>query len=195
MNSLSKRLLDYVIAIAGLLLLWPVLLLLVILVQLETPGPGIFSQKRVGRNGRVFYCYKLRTMYRDAPDVPTHAASASQVTPLGGFLRATKIDEFPQLVNILRGQMSLVGPRPSLCQQTELIDERQKRGVLALLPGITGLAQVQGVDMSDPVRLAEIDAEYLRTRNLRLDLKLIAKTVFARKGRGDRIPDASDRDD
>lgn len=120
-------------------------------------------------------------------NVPTHQAAAAHVTALGKLLRQSKLDELPQLWNVLQGEMSLVGPRPCLPTQVELIDQRRRRGVLNIRPGITGLAQVRGIDMSDPVLLAEIDAEYLRIRSFAVDLKILFRTFFVRSGRGDRI--------
>jgi O-antigen biosynthesis protein WbqP len=112
--------------------------------------------------------------------------SASSVTKIGRFLRATKLDEIPQLWNVVRGEMAFVGPRPCLPSQTELVQEREIRGVYGIIPGITGLGQVRGIDMSEPLRLAEIDAEYLQTRSLALDLRLAWQTVRG-GGSGDRV--------
>jgi O-antigen biosynthesis protein WbqP len=182
-----KRFFDLVASAAGLAVLWPVILLLAWMIRRGSEGPGIFSHQRVGRDGVPFACHKLRTMRQGAPNVPTHFASAAEITRLGCFLRRTKLDELPQLWNVLRGEMSLVGPRPCLPSQTVLIEERRRRGVLALRPGITGLAQVEGIDMSDPVRLADRDADYMRRRSFWLDLRLIYATVFRRAGGGDRV--------
>ncbi|MDF1598897.1 sugar transferase [Mesorhizobium sp. YIM 152430] len=182
-----NRTLEIPAALAGIIVAAPVIFVLVSLIRRESEGPGIFSQERVGLDGRIFRCHKLRTMRRDAPNVPTHAADGAQITPIGRFLRRTKLDELPQLWNILKGEMSFVGPRPCLPSQVELIEERRRRGVLTIRPGITGLAQVNDIDMSDPVRLAEKDAEYLDQRSLKLDLRLIYMTIFGRAGQGDRI--------
>lgn len=182
-----KRAFDFLGAALGLVVAWPVILLLVLLIRRESPGPGIFTQRRVGREGTVFPCHKLRTMFIETPNVPSHQASASQVTPLGQKLRRTKLDELPQLWNVLKGEMSFVGPRPCLPSQVELIEERRKRGVLSIPPGITGLAQINNIDMSDPLRLAEKDAEYVRTRSFGRDLSIILRTVVGGAGRGDRI--------
>lgn len=179
---MMKRAFDFVAAAAGLVFATPVILLLVILVRRDSPGPGIFVQERVGRGGQVFRCYKLRSMRTDTPNVPTHHAAVSQVTRLGAFLRRSKLDEIPQLWNVLRGDMSLVGPRPCLPTQAELIAERSALGVDQLRPGITGLAQVSDIDMSDPIRLAHKDAEYLRRQSFLLDLKIIYRTVFQYRG-------------
>lgn len=182
-----KRTFDLVGAICGLLIAWPLILVLAILIRRGSSGPGIFSQPRIGRNGQVFVCHKLRTMQQGTPNVPTHMASAAQVTPIGGFLRKTKLDELPQLWNVLRGEMSFVGPRPCLPTQTALVEERRKRGVFEIRPGITGLAQINGIDMSDPVKLAEKDAEYARIRSFTLDLAILFKTVFGGAGSGDLV--------
>lgn len=181
-----KRLFDLLASLGGLLLLGWLILLLAWRIRRDTPGPGIFRQERVGRDGRVFTCLKLRTMGRDTASAASHDTPLSAVTPLGARLRRLKLDELPQLVNVLRGDMSLVGPRPCLPMQRELVEARRRRGVLALRPGITGLAQVQGIDMRDPERLAAVDAEYLATRSFTGDLALILRTV-AGGGRGDRV--------
>jgi O-antigen biosynthesis protein WbqP len=182
-----KRLIDIAGAAVGLVLLSPFLAAGILAVRRTSTGPGIFVQRRVGRNGMPFRCYKLRTMYADTPSVPTHEATAAQVTPIGRFLRRWKLDELPQLWNVLKGEMSLVGPRPCLPEQVELVEERRRLGVMALRPGITGLAQARGIDMSDPVRLAAVDAEYLENRSFGLDLAILLRTVFGGEANGDRI--------
>ncbi|MEF2552068.1 sugar transferase [Aurantimonas sp. A2-1-M11] len=181
-----KRLFDFTASLAGLICLGWLIGVLAIFVRRDSEGPGIYAQPRVGRDGRVFTCYKLRTMHRATASAASHETPASAVTALGRRLRSWKLDELPQLWNVLRGEMSFVGPRPCLPSQTLLIEERARRGVLAVRPGITGEAQVQGVDMSDPVRLAEIDARYVASRSFLSDLKLILRTV-AGGGRGDRV--------
>ncbi len=172
-----KRVLDIAAAAFLLLVLWPLLLIVFAAVRLESPGSGIFKQARIGKNGRQFICYKFRTMFTGTGDLPTHEVAASAVTRLGDFLRRFKIDELPQLFNVIAGSMSLVGPRPCLPSQVELIEARQRLGVLGVRPGITGLAQVSGVDMSNADRLAEIDARYVRNQGLFSDLKLIWATL------------------
>ncbi|SMQ85533.1 Sugar transferase involved in LPS biosynthesis (colanic, teichoic acid) [Devosia lucknowensis] len=181
-----KWLMDFVSALAILLLLWWLMIAVWVVIKVQSPGPGIFSQTRIGRHGKPFTCYKFRTMYTSAPNVATHQVPISAVTPLGSFLRKSKVDELPQVFNILANQMSLVGPRPCLPSQTELIAERQARNVLSIKPGITGLAQVNDIDMSDPVRLAKWDQRYLKLRSLLFDIKLIIQTGLGR-GRGDKI--------
>jgi O-antigen biosynthesis protein WbqP len=172
-----KRTFDLLAALALLLVCSPFLLVFLIVIRLQNPGSPIFRQQRVGKDGRVFTLFKLRTMYSGTADMPTHQVVASSVTPFGNQLRRFKIDELPQLVNVVAGEMSLVGPRPCLPTQTDLVEARRKLGVLGVLPGITGLAQVNGIDMSDARRLSEIDAQYVRTQSLVGDLKLILATL------------------
>ena len=163
----------------------PILVLLWILGWLDTGSP-LFRQERVGRNQKPFTLVKFRTMRPDTQSVATHLANPAAVTPLGAFLRRTKLDELPQLWNVLKGEMSLVGPRPCLFNQTELIEERAARGVFAARPGITGLAQINGIDMSTPTLLAETDARMLQNLGLFAYFTYIIKTVTG-AGRGDRI--------
>ncbi len=172
-----KRALDLTACAILLFLLSPIFLILIVAIRVESSGPAIFKQIRVGKNGRAFTCYKFRTMFSGTGDVPTHHVAASSVTTLGAYLRRFKIDELPQLINVLTGDMSLVGPRPSLPSQLELIEARRRLGVLEVPPGITGLAQVRGIDMKDPKRLAEIDAQYVREQSIAVDIKLIWATL------------------
>lgn len=177
-----KRTLDLAGALVGIALLWPVALGVALAIRLDSCGPAVFPQQRVGRHGRPFRCLKFRSMHVDAPQRPTHESVAADVTRVGRVLRRTKLDELPQLLNVIRGEMSLVGPRPCLPTQRQLIDARRARGVEALRPGITGLAQVNGIDMSDPERLAEADADYARRQSLLLDVRLIlASLPFGRR--------------
>ncbi|MDA7946877.1 MAG: sugar transferase [Hyphomicrobiaceae bacterium] len=177
MSSL-KRVLDFSAAAVGLIILSPVILLIAIVARLTSSGPVVFRQERLGLDERPFVCYKFRTMYPGTAQRATHEISASAVTPAGGFLRKFKLDELPQLWNVLRGDMSLVGPRPCLPVQEELVTERRKHGVFSVRPGITGLAQVEGIDMSEPKRLAERDADYVRLQSIPLDVSLIFRTVL-----------------
>lgn len=165
---------------------FPVLLLLVVVGLFDTGSP-LFRQQRVGRNKKPFTLVKLRTMKKNTASVASHLASASAVTPFGRFLRRTKLDELPQLWNVLKGEMSLVGPRPCLFNQEELIAERDQRGVLGARPGITGLAQVSDIDMSTPRLLAETDQKMLENLTLTAYFKYILMTVSGR-GAGDRVP-------
>jgi len=180
------RLLDFVFALLGLVFGLPVLLVLVVIGLFDTGSP-IFRQQRVGRNQKPFTLVKFRTMKKNTASVASHLASASAITPFGHFLRRTKLDELPQLWNVLKGEMSLVGPRPCLFNQEELIEERQSRGVLAARPGITGLAQVNDIDMSTPQLLAETDQKMLQNLTVGAYFKYIFMTV-AGKGAGDRVP-------
>jgi O-antigen biosynthesis protein WbqP len=172
-----KRMLDVTAAAGFLLVVWPVLLIVVVAIRLESRGPAIFKQIRVGKGGREFTCYKFRTMFTGTADLPTHQVAASAVTPLGNHLRRFKIDELPQLFNVLAGEMSLVGPRPCLPSQVELVEARRRLGVLDVRPGITGLAQVRGVDMSNAERLADLDARYANSQSFAGDLRLILATL------------------
>lgn len=179
------RLFDISFSFFGLLLLSPILVILLIIGFFDTGSP-IFQQERVGRGKRPFRLIKFRSMHLNAPSVATHLASASSITPFGSFLRKSKLDELPQLWNVFIGDMSLVGPRPNLFNQTELIEERQKFGVYDVRPGITGLAQINQIDMSTPRLLAETDAEMIKNYNLIMYIKYIFITVLG-KGNGDRI--------
>lgn len=174
-----KRIFDVAASLAGLVLLAPLMALIWVVVRFTSPGPALFAQRRVGRNEQSFTCYKFRTMHVGTEQRASHEVSQDAVTATGKTLRRFKFDELPQLWNVLMGDMSLVGPRPCLPSQKELIAARRKRGVYALRPGITGLAQVQGVDMSKPERLAEIDAQYLQRQSLLLDVRLILRTIFS----------------
>jgi O-antigen biosynthesis protein WbqP len=173
-----KRAFDLAGAALLLVVTSPVLAIAFLTVRASSPGPALFSQMRVGRDGAPFRCHKLRTMYLGTPSLPTHEAPANSVTAVGRFLRAYKLDELPQLWNVLKGEMSLVGPRPCLPTQTELIERRARLGVLSALPGITGLAQVRGIDMSNPRLLAETDAEYLKMASIGYDLRILLRTVY-----------------
>lgn len=185
-----KRLIDLLIALALLLPAGALVTLCAALVRLQSPGPGILRQTRIGKDGMRFTCLKVRTMYFGTLNAPTHETAVSAVTPIGAFLRRFKLDELPQVWNVLKGEMSFVGPRPCLPSQSELIEARRRRGVLALRPGITGPAQVRGIDMSEPERLAEADAEYLVTSGTAEDIRLMLATLFG-AGRGDRTKDGA----
>lgn len=179
------RFFDVLIAIVGLVLGSPLLLLITLIGFFDT-GTPIFTQERVGRHKKNFILIKFRTMKPDTASVATHLVSASAITPFGGFLRRTKLDELPQLWNVLKGDMSIVGPRPCLPNQRELIEERDARGVFSVRPGITGLAQISGIDMSMPARLAEVDRQMIDTMSLPRYFSLIVQTAIG-KGAGDRV--------
>ncbi len=173
-----KRAFDLVTAALMLVATSPVLLLAMLAIRASSPGPALFSQIRVGQNGTLFRCHKLRTMYLGTPSLPSHEAPANSITAVGKVLRRTKIDELPQLWNVLNGEMSLVGPRPCLPTQTELIERRRQLGVLSALPGITGLAQIRGIDMSDPKLCAETDAAYIKTASIGVDVRILLGTFY-----------------
>ena len=179
------RILDLLFSFFGLLFLSPLLLLLWAIAWFDNRSP-LFRQERVGRNQVPFVLVKFRTMRLDTASVATHLADASAITPFGRFLRRTKLDELPQLWNVLWGDMSLVGPRPCLLNQQELIVQRAALGVFAASPGITGLAQVQGIDMSTPELLAKTDAQMLASLGLVDYFRYIVLTVMG-KGSGDRV--------
>lgn len=184
--TIPKRLIDIAFAIAVALSLFWLLLIIWIAVRIQSPGPGIISQTRVGRHGVKFTCYKYRTMVTGTTDAGTHQVSETAVTALGRILRRTKLDELPQIINILRNEVSLIGPRPCLPMQVELIEARRRCGVLDMKPGISGLAQVNGIDMSDPHRLAIWDHRYMRLQCFLLDVRIIISTIIG-KGQGDSV--------
>ncbi len=179
------RVFDFVFSLLGLVAGFPVLLVLTIVGLFDTGSP-IFRQVRVGRHQKPFTLVKFRTMKVDTASVATHLASSASITRFGHFLRKTKLDELPQLWNVLKGEMSLVGPRPGLFNQEELTEERTKRGVFDVRPGITGLAQVNEIDMSTPALLAETDQRMIQSLTLVDYFKYILMTV-AGKGTGERV--------
>jgi len=179
------RLLDLLFSLLGLLFASPFLVILYIIGLFDTGSP-LFMQERVGRNKKPFTLVKFRTMTVDTASVASHLASTTSITPFGGFLRKTKLDELPQLWNVLKGEMSLVGPRPGLFNQTELTVARDAKNVFDVRPGITGLAQVSEIDMSTPELLAKTDREMLDTLTLSNYFKYILMTVTG-SGSGDRI--------
>lgn len=181
-----KRALDVVVAALGIVLLMPVMLIIGYLVSRSSPGGALFVQARVGRLERPFACYKFRTMAHGAPVAGSHEVGAGWVTPIGKRLRSLKLDELPQLFNVLRGDMSLVGPRPCLPSQAEVIAARRARGVFAIRPGITGIAQLAAIDMSTPQQLAEADCRYMHSRSFFGDLRIIVATVLG-AGTGDAL--------
>ncbi len=177
-----KRVIDFVMAFFGTVILSPLLLILAAWVKLDSKGPVFFRQKRVGRDKKLFSILKFRSMYVDTPhDVPTHLLQNpdAMITRSGRFLRHTSLDELPQLFNILAGQMSVVGPRPALWNQDDLIAERDKYGANALVPGLTGYAQVHGRDeLPIPVK-AELDGYYAAHISFWLDVKIFFRTIFS----------------
>nr|WP_240609622.1 sugar transferase [Phenylobacterium deserti] len=168
-------------ALTGLVLLGPVLLVIGLAVRLESPGPALHWSKRVGRGNRIFLMPKFRTMRVGTPDVATHLLTdaARWVTPLGAVLRRTSLDELPQLWSVLIGDMSLVGPRPALFNQDDLVALRTEAGVHRLRPGVTGWAQINGRDELPIPQKVALDAEYLQRRSLAFDIRILFATVRA----------------
>lgn len=179
------RILDFVVALFGILMLSPVLAIVTFIGFFDTGSP-IFIQVRVGKHKKPFKLIKFRTMSKDTVSVASHLASTSAITKFGVFLRRTKIDELPQLINVLKGEMSLVGPRPSLFNQEELIKERDHLGIYDFLPGVTGLAQVRNIDMSTPELLAKTDREMINALSVRNYFKYIIMTITG-SGSGDAV--------
>jgi lipopolysaccharide/colanic/teichoic acid biosynthesis glycosyltransferase len=181
-----SRAVDLLVGLLVLVTMGWLIALLIVAVRFDSPGPGIFAQVRVGRFERPFTVYKLRTMTVGTAYAGTHEIGAAAVTRLGRALRKYKIDELPQAWNLVRGDLALVGPRPCLPTQTELVELRRQYGIFDAKPGITGLAQVNDIDMSDPKRLARWDSDYLAQQGLVLDWQILLMT-FIGKGRGDRV--------
>ena len=175
-----KRIFDGTLSGVALLLLAPFLLLIALLIKIDSPGPVFFKQERIGLRETRFWMYKFRTMHQDTPnDVPTHLFndSTKHITRVGAFLRKTSLDELPQLVNILKGEMAIVGPRPALWNQDDLVEARRQVGATEALPGLTGWAQVKGRDELPIEVKAKLDGEYVRQMSFWFDLRCIALTV------------------
>ena len=176
----GKRVIDFILSLLSLICFSWLFCLLAVLVKVTSRGPVFFRQRRIGKNGSQFYILKFRTMKIDTPkDVPTHLLEDPEqyITAVGRFLRKTSLDELPQLVNILYGQMAIVGPRPALWNQTDLLEEREKYGANYMRPGLTGWAQVNGRDELPIVEKARLDGEYVKKAGFFFDLKCILKTV------------------
>lgn len=180
-----KRAIDISFAITVLALFWWVLIAVWLIVKFTSDGPGFFSQVRIGKDGKIFTFYKFRTMSTDTMQVATHDVNSDNITAIGRFLRKSKIDELPQIWNILRNEMSLVGPRPCLPIQKELVAARMNSGVFRVKCGITGWAQINNIDMSDVDRLVKYEVNYIALRTLLLDFSIIFATAFGR-GQGDK---------
>lgn len=185
MTPLFIRILDFIFAFFGLLFAFPFLIILTVIGYFDTGSP-IFIQERVGRFKKPFKLVKFRTMTVGTASVASHLASSASITKFGNFLRKTKLDELPQLWNVLKGEMSLVGPRPNLFNQEKLITVRESHGVYNVRPGITGLAQVNEIDMSTPELLAKTDDKMISSLSFSGYFKYIIQTVTG-KGSGDRV--------
>ena len=177
-----KRLMDIVLSFTGLILLSPLFLLLIVLIKLDSKGPVLFKQKRVGLHKSHFYILKFRTMRIDTPkDTPTHLLENPDqwITKMGKFLRKTSLDELPQIINILKGEMSIIGPRPALWNQYDLIEERDKYGANDVPPGLTGWAQINGRDELPTEVKAQLDGEYVEKIGLAMDIKCFFGTTVS----------------
>ncbi|MBR5521363.1 MAG: sugar transferase [Oscillospiraceae bacterium] len=175
-----KRIIDIVLSFIGMVVLSPVLLIIAVLIKLDSKGPVLFKQKRIAKNKKHFNILKFRTMYADVPkDVPTHllADPASKITKIGRFLRKSSLDELPQIWNILVGEMSIIGPRPALWNQFDLIEERDKYGANDVRPGLTGLAQIMGRDELPIDVKAKYDGEYAQNITFANDVKIFFGTI------------------
>ena len=175
-----KRVVDFTLSLCGIIVLSPLLTALAVLIKLDSKGPIFFKQKRVGKNKTYFYIYKFRTMRTDTPkDTPTHLLSnpAAYITKMGQFLRKTSLDELPQIINILKGEMAIIGPRPALWNQYDLIAERDKYGANDILPGLTGWAQINGRDELPISVKAKYDGEYVQKMSFLFDCKCFFGTI------------------
>jgi O-antigen biosynthesis protein WbqP len=177
-----KRIIDFTLSLIAMIILWPVFLLIAVLIKLDSKGPVLFKQKRVGKNKKYFYILKFRTMRTDTPkDMPTHMLKNPEVfiTRVGKFLRKTSLDELPQIINILKGEMSIIGPRPALWNQYDLIEERDKYDANNVYPGLTGWAQINGRDELPIDIKAKYDGEYVEKMSFLFDVKIFFKTIFS----------------
>ena len=184
-NSKNIRILDFILSLALIITLSPLLIFLFVICLFESPKP-IFKQKRVGKNKIPFDLYKFRTMKLDSPSIASHLVSQNQVTPIGKVIRLLKLDELLQLINVIKGEMSLIGPRPCLLNQKELIMEREKYNLFSVKPGISGLAQIKGIDMSKPLLLAKTEFDMVSHFSQIKYFKYLFLT-FVGKGKGDRV--------
>ncbi|CEP46676.1 sugar transferase [Paraclostridium sordellii] len=175
-----KRYIDIILSTLGIIILSPVFLIISIIIKLESEGPIIFKQLRAGKDSKPFYIYKFRSMKADAPNLSTNEFEDVNlfITKIGKFIRRTSIDELPQLINILKGDMSIVGPRPVILDEKELILLRKEYNIDSILPGITGLAQINGRDIIGTEEKVKLDYEYLQNKSLNLDVKIVFITIF-----------------
>lgn len=177
-----KQTIDFLLALIGMIVLWPVFLIIAIAIKTSSKGPILFKQKRLGKNKSEFYILKYRTMRTDTPqDMPTHLLEDPDffITKIGKFLRKTSLDELPQIINILKGEMSIVGPRPALWNQYDLIAERDKYGANDIKPGLTGWAQINGRDELPIEKKASLDGEYVASLSFMFDIKVFFMTILS----------------
>ena len=181
-KKFAKRVIDFVLSLCGLIILSPVFILLCVWIKLDSKGPVFFKQKRVGIHKTHFNILKFRTMYIDTPkDMPTHLLTDPEqyITKAGKFLRKTSLDELPQIINILKGEMSIIGPRPALWNQYDLLEERDKYGANDVVPGLTGWAQINGRDELEIDVKAKLDGEYVERMSFVFDVKCFVGTIFS----------------
>lgn len=176
-----KRVIDFAISLIGSIVLLPVFFIIYIAIKIDDPGPALFKQKRIGIHKSTFYLYKFRSMKVDTPDVPTHLLENPEqyISRVGAFLRKSSLDELPQLFNILMGQMSIIGPRPALWNQDDLIAERELYGANDVKPGLTGWAQINGRDELEIPEKAKLDGEYVEKMSFAFDVKCFFGTIAA----------------
>lgn len=177
-----KQGIDFILSIVGLVLLSPVFLLLILCIKFDSKGPVLFKQRRIGKGKEEFYILKFRTMRIDTPkDMPTHLLENPEayITKVGKFLRKTSLDELPQIINIIKGEMSIIGPRPALWNQYDLIEERDKYGANDVSPGLTGWAQINGRDELPIDIKANLDGEYVKRVSFIFDIQVFFKTIFS----------------
>ena len=169
-----------IICFGVLVLMLPIMAFASLLIFFEDGLPIFFKQERLGKNKKIFTIYKIRTMKNDAPQLGTHAVSKSFLLKIGKLIRKIKLDEFPQLINVIIGDINLVGPRPGLVTQKMLLSERERKNIFKINPGITGLAQILGYDMSDPKKLSEVDLIYMKNKSKYVDLIILLGTFFSK---------------
>ena len=169
-----------IICLAALIIMLPIMVFASLLIFVEDGLPIFFRQERLGKNKKIFTIYKIRTMKNDAPQLGTHAVSKNFLLKIGKFIRKIKLDEFPQLINVVIGDINLVGPRPGLVTQEILSSERDKKNIFNIKPGVTGLAQILGYDMSDPKKLSEVDLIYMKNKSKYVDLIILLGTFFSK---------------
>lgn len=180
-NKIFKRIIDFSLSLLGLIILSPLFLFIIIAIKIDDPGPAFFKQKRVGIHKNYFNLYKFRSMKMNTPDLPTHLLKNPEqyITKIGAFLRKTSLDELPQMWNILKGDMSIIGPRPALWNQDDLVTERDKYGANDIRPGLTGWAQINGRDELEIPEKSRLDGEYIQNLSFGFDCKCFFGTILS----------------